>query len=90
MSANACYTGRCARRLYEGHGTTNYRPTNSVAAKEMENALQRMMAERTRQDGGVFSAPAPAPAPAFINKIQPITTLTQPVTSFYSLSDCNN
>jgi len=50
----SCPTGRCALRRFDGHGASNYRPTNPDAAREQKGALERLMAERTRQDAGVF------------------------------------
>jgi len=54
MSASACGPNRCALRRFDGHGTSTYRPT--VGTREFDGALQRMMAERARQDKGIFTA----------------------------------
>ena len=53
----SCPTGRCALRRFDGHGTP-YKPTNTMASKQMADSLARMMAERDRQDAGHF-APQP-------------------------------
>lgn len=47
----ACPTGRCALRRFDGHGTNSYRPTNPEAARQFNSDMERMMAERARQDG---------------------------------------
>ena len=52
----ACSTGRCALRRFEGHGTSNYRPTNPEASKQQRADLERLIAERNRQDAGLFTA----------------------------------
>jgi hypothetical protein len=41
-------------RRFDGHGSSSYRPTNPEAAKEMKSAMNRMLAERERQDKGLF------------------------------------
>jgi hypothetical protein len=41
-------------RRFDGHGSSSYRPTNPEAAKEMKSAFSRMLAERERQDKGLF------------------------------------
>ena len=49
---------QCARRRW-GQGTTCERPTNSPAAKEMQDRLAQMKAERASQDG-MWNDPTPA------------------------------
>ena len=44
----------CGMRRFDGHGSSSYRPTNPEAAKEMKSAMSRMLAERERQDKGLF------------------------------------
>uniref|UniRef100_A0A6C0DGE3 Uncharacterized protein n=1 Tax=viral metagenome TaxID=1070528 RepID=A0A6C0DGE3_9ZZZZ len=44
----------CGMRRFDGHGSSSYRPTNPEAAKEMKSAMSRMLAERERQDKGMF------------------------------------
>ena len=89
----SCPTGRCALRRFEGHGTSNYRPTNPDAAREQKGALERMMAERSRQDAGVFgaaqtvpstSATATAATTAVTTSVAQTSTDSYPT---YSLSD---
>jgi len=79
---------KCALRRFDGHGTP-YKPTNTVASKQMSDSLARMMAERDRQDAGQF-APQPTNqqyvvvgAPAK----QQTQTQQQQNATFYSLSD---
>jgi hypothetical protein len=50
----SCGQFKCALRRFDGHGTNTYRPTNSESAKQMDNSLQAMIAERARQDAGIF------------------------------------
>jgi hypothetical protein len=50
----ACNTGRCALRRFEGHGSSNYRPTNPAAEREFKSNMERLMAERARQDVAYF------------------------------------
>lgn len=60
----ACPTGRCALRRFDGHGTNNYRPTNPEAARQFNLDMERMMAERSRQDGCWLQAAADPAATA--------------------------
>ena len=48
---------QCARRRW-GQGTTCERPSNSPAAKEMQDRLAQMKAERASQDG-MWNDPTP-------------------------------
>lgn len=47
---SGCGTFKCARRLYEGHGTSSYRPSNPEVAAENQARLARIQAERDAQD----------------------------------------
>ena len=49
---------QCARKRW-GAGTTCERPSNSPAAKEMQDRLAQMKAERASQDG-MWNDPTPA------------------------------
>jgi len=89
----SCPTGRCALRRFDGHGTP-YKPTNTMASKQMADSLSRMMAERDRQDAGHF-APQPTNQP-FVVTGTPVKQQTQTQTqtqqqqqnaTFYNLSD---
>lgn len=51
----ACSTGRCALRRFDGHGTSSYRPTNPDVAREFQSRMDQLLAERSRQDQGVFT-----------------------------------
>lgn len=51
----ACSTGRCALRRFDGHGTSSYRPTNPEVAREFQSRMDQLLAERSRQDQGVFT-----------------------------------
>ena len=42
-------------RRFDGHGSSNYRPTNPEAARQMNSAMEQMLAERQRQDAGLFT-----------------------------------
>ena len=89
----SCPTGRCALRRFDGHGTP-YKPTNTMASKQMSDSLARMMAERDRQDAGHF---APQPTNQQFTVVgTPVKQQTQPqtqvqvqtqTTTFYNLSD---
>ena len=48
----------CGMRRFDGHGSSSYRPTNPEAARQMNSAMEQMMAERQRQDAGLFTAEA--------------------------------
>ena len=52
----ACRTGVCGMRRFDGHGASSYRPTNPEAAKEQSTALRNLLAERERQDAGLFGS----------------------------------
>ena len=86
----SCPTGRCALRRFDGHGTP-YKPTNTLASKQMSDSLSRMMAERDRQDAGHF-APQPTNQQYVVvsqkegSKVSN-TSLVQQNATFYSLSD---
>ena len=86
----SCPTGRCALRRFDGHGTP-YKPTNTMASKQMSDSLSRMMAERDRQDAGHF-APQPTNQQYVVvsqkeeSKVSN-TSLVQQNATFYSLSD---
>jgi hypothetical protein len=41
-------------RRFDGHGSSSYRPTNPEAARQMNSAMEQMLAERQRQDSGLF------------------------------------
>jgi hypothetical protein len=56
----SCGQFKCALRRFDGHGTNSYRPTNSESAKQMDNSLQAMLAERARQDAGIFHISVPS------------------------------
>ena len=45
-------------RRFDGHGASSYRPTNPEAAKEQSAALRALLAERERQDAGLFGSGA--------------------------------
>jgi hypothetical protein len=96
----SCGTNRCALRRFDGHGTSSYRPSNSEASREFTSRMDQMLAERARQDQGVFVAPqvtAPpsvqAPPSQIKTNIQIPNTLmqTHPLTTYpltcYPLSD---
>lgn len=42
-------------RRFDGHGSSCYRPTNPEASQQMKSAMSQMLAERERQDKGLFS-----------------------------------
>jgi hypothetical protein len=94
----SCGTNRCALRRFDGHGSSSYRPSNPEATKAFNSSVQSMLAERARQDAGIFTAPSmPAQSvqePVFLKpqSIQPsqLSQQSQPSNqTFYSLSDSN-
>jgi len=82
---------KCALRRFDGHGTP-YKPTNTVATKQMSDSLARMMAERDRQDAGQF-APQPTNQQYVVvgapvkHQQQQTQIQQQQNATFYSLSD---
>ena len=58
---SGCGTFKCPRRLYEGHGTSSYRPSNPEMAAENQARLAQIQAERDAQDriwGGSGGSPS--------------------------------
>ncbi len=43
-------------RRFDGHGSSSYRPTNPEVAKQQSAALRNLLAERERQDAGLFGS----------------------------------
>jgi hypothetical protein len=79
---------KCALRRFDGHGTP-YKPTNTVATKQMSDSLARMMAERDRHDAGQF-APQPTNQQYVVVGApvkQQTQTQQQQNATFYNLSD---
>ena len=79
----ACSTGRCALRRFDGHGTSSYRPTNPEMAREFQSRMDQLLADRSRQDQGVFTVQpvqtpsvqpvqAPSVQPAQAPSVQPV------------------
>jgi hypothetical protein len=89
----SCGTNRCALRRFDGHGASSYRPSNPEVTKAFNSSIQAMLAERARQDAGIFTAPSmPMAAPLVTSSVstQPIKTHLHPSNQqFYSLSDAN-
>jgi len=84
-------------RRFDGHGTSSYRPTNPEAAKQQSSALQALLAERERQNAGLFGQAATATAAtATTATVTTVTTVPAPSSQkapeeesgpCYSLSD---
>jgi hypothetical protein len=90
----SCGTNRCGLRRFDGHGTSSYRPTNPEVAKAFNSSIQAMIAERSRQDSGIFSAPITVPSIPEPLQSKPIIPQSSPSNqsanqSYYSLSDSN-
>jgi hypothetical protein len=73
---SGCGTFKCARRLYEGHGTSSYRPNNPEVAAENATRFAQLQAERDAQDrawqnSGNVSTPAPACEPRKMPSLPP-------------------
>lgn len=50
---SGCIGGSCVARKWAGMGTTTEKPTNAALAKENNDKLAQLMAERTRQDAAL-------------------------------------
>jgi hypothetical protein len=89
----SCGANRCALRRFDGHGSSTYRPSNPEQSKAFNSNVQAMLAERARQDAGIFSAstaPTPIPAPVPIPIPAPVQHPLPPThQTYYSLSDAN-
>jgi hypothetical protein len=91
----ACSTGRCALRRFDGHGTSSYRPTNPEVAREFQSRMDQLLAERSRQDQGVFTISQSVSTQNTIHTSIPVSSPGQPSnqipsseqTKYYSLSD---
>lgn len=47
---SGCGTFKCAKRLYDGHGTSSYRPSNPQLSSETAMRLSQIQMERDAQD----------------------------------------
>lgn len=89
----ACGTNRCALRRFDGHGSSSYRPTNPEAAKVFNDGMQGLLAERARQDSGIFTGlplqpQQQSPQMQTPPQMQQSPQIQQPTqASYYSLSD---
>jgi hypothetical protein len=89
----ACGTNRCALRRFEGHGSSSYRPSNPEAAKVFNDGMQGLLAERARQDSGIFTGLPllpllPLQPQQQSPQMQQSPQIQQPTqASYYSLSD---
>lgn len=85
----SCRTNRCAIRMLQGHGTTSYKPTNPEAVRQFQSSYDAMMAERARQDSGVFQQPTVSKPTSDESKADKIICNNEPVLckEYYSLSD---
>ena len=63
-------------RRFDGHGSSSYRPTNPEVAKQQSAALRNLLAERERQDAGLFGSAQKEPAAEQVAKTQQITEHT--------------
>jgi hypothetical protein len=64
-------------RRFDGHGSSSYRPTNPEVAKQQSAALRNLLAERERQDAGLFgSVSQNEPVAEQVAKTQQITEKT--------------
>ena len=61
-------------RRFDGHGASSYRPTNPEAAKQQSSALRALLAERERQDAGLFGSVQQAPTQSVPVANQQVTT----------------
>jgi len=63
-------------RRFDGHGASSYRPTNPEVAKQQSAALRNLLAERERQDAGLFGSAQKEPVAEQAAKTQQITEKT--------------
>ena len=63
-------------RRFDGHGSSSYRPTNPEVAKQQSAALRNLLAERERQDAGLFGSAQKEPVVEQVVKTQQITEQT--------------
>lgn len=77
---SGCGPFKCGLRRFDGHGVSSYRPTNPEAVRQFNSSYEAMIAERTRQDSGVFQA-----STIQQNTIQQNTTIhdVNPIQSIY-------
>ena len=72
-------------RRFDGHGSSSYRPTNPEVAKQQSAALRNLLAERERQDAGLFGSTQQITAQTAANeKIVVLATTTTTTTTTYS------
>lgn len=69
-------------RRFDGHGSSSYRPTNPEAARQMNSAMEQMMAERQRQDAGLFTAEVATGVP-----VKTVTTEEKPLIKLYKQTE---
>lgn len=87
----SCGTNRCALRRFDGHGSSSYRPSNQEATKSFNLSVQAMLAERARQDSGIFTPLSvqpslPIPTTTVLSKSE-TSKLKDETIVYYSLSD---
>ena len=74
-------------RRFDGHGTSSYRPTNPEVAKQQSAALRNLLAERERQDAGLFGSTQQITAQTAANEkivVLATTTTTTTTTTTYN------
>ena len=70
-------------RRFDGHGASSYRPTNPEVAKQQSAALRTLLAERERQDAGLFGSVQNAPVPQS-STARTVTTTTATTATIYN------
>lgn len=88
-------SNRCALRRFDGHGATSYRPTNSEATAQFSSNLAALMAERERQDAGIFQPSSllsslPTPQQCHVNTVNVQPVVSKEPTEYYALSDASS
>ena len=85
-------------RRFDGHGSSSYRPTNPEVAKQQSAALRTLLAERERQDAGLFGSAQKEPvvvtqqitektAATYNHKVVVLNKAPEETGPTYSLSD---
>lgn len=86
----SCGTFKCGLRRFDGHGTSSFKPINPEKIRQLNVSVEAMMAERARQDAGIFTTNSSSHcnyAPQ--NTVSSHEMAIPSGATFYSLSDAN-
>ena len=86
----SCGTFKCGLRRFDGHGTSSFRPVNPEKIRQFNVSVEAMMAERARQDAGIFTTNSSSHSNYVPQNITSFHEMAIPSgATFYSLSDAN-